>query len=292
MKDFFISYTSVDKAWAEWIAWQLEEAGYQVVIQAWDFRPGGNFVLDMQNAAAQSERTIAVLSPDFLKSLYTQPEWAAAFAQDPNGEKGTLIPVRVRTCKLTGLLNQIVYINLVGLDEKAAAAALLQGIKSERVKPASPPGFPGAGAAPARAFPALPPFPGASRSPASAENTPPAPITAARIRDLERHLREGQQLLKEYEEIVRLSSNPKERTRARKEIKTLQSQLRKHQKELDRLTGKTPSTGSEPAHVVNIHTGGGAYIAGNVQVGGDFVGRDKVDHSIGVGDITGSADTH
>lgn len=47
MKDFFISYTGNDRPWAEWIAWVLEEAGYSVVIQAWDFRPGGNFVLDM-----------------------------------------------------------------------------------------------------------------------------------------------------------------------------------------------------------------------------------------------------
>lgn len=28
MKDFFISYNSADRTWAEWIAWQLEEAGY------------------------------------------------------------------------------------------------------------------------------------------------------------------------------------------------------------------------------------------------------------------------
>jgi integrase len=26
---FFISYTSADRVWAEWIAWQLEEAEYQ-----------------------------------------------------------------------------------------------------------------------------------------------------------------------------------------------------------------------------------------------------------------------
>ena len=48
MKDFFISYTKTDKAWAEWIAWTLEAAGYSTVIQAWDFRPGSNFVLEMQ----------------------------------------------------------------------------------------------------------------------------------------------------------------------------------------------------------------------------------------------------
>src|ERR1700726_1682479 len=61
MKDFFISYTKTDKAWAEWIAWTLEAAGYSTVIQAWDFRPGSNFVLEMQRAANEAKRTIAVL---------------------------------------------------------------------------------------------------------------------------------------------------------------------------------------------------------------------------------------
>jgi len=35
---FFISYNKADKTWAEWIAWILEEAGHNTVIQAWDFR--------------------------------------------------------------------------------------------------------------------------------------------------------------------------------------------------------------------------------------------------------------
>ena len=33
-KDFFISYTKADKAWAEWIAWELENEGYTCVLQA------------------------------------------------------------------------------------------------------------------------------------------------------------------------------------------------------------------------------------------------------------------
>jgi tetratricopeptide (TPR) repeat protein len=70
-KDFFISYTAKDRKWAEWIAWQLEEAGYSVVVQAWDFRPGGNFALDMQKAT-DAERTIAVLSPDYLQKPFPQ----------------------------------------------------------------------------------------------------------------------------------------------------------------------------------------------------------------------------
>lgn len=83
MKDFFISYNRHDKAWAEWIAWTLEEAGYQVAIEAWDFRLGSNFVLYMQAALTQSQTTIAVLSDHFLQAVYVHPEWAVAFARAP-----------------------------------------------------------------------------------------------------------------------------------------------------------------------------------------------------------------
>ncbi len=144
-KDFFISYTSTDRSWAEWIAWQLEQGGFSSVLQAWDFRPGQNFVLNMHNASKGAERTIAVLSPDYLNSNFTQSEWAAAFRQDPKGEKGTLLPVHVRECReqLTGLLGPIIYIDLVGLDESDARKKLLEGVKHQSSKPTTPPAFPG-----------------------------------------------------------------------------------------------------------------------------------------------------
>lgn len=89
-KNFFISYTKSDRQWAEWIAWQLEEESYSTLLQAWDFRPGSNFVLDMQKTV-EAERTIAVLSMDYLGALYTQPEWAAVFAKDPTGLHARLL---------------------------------------------------------------------------------------------------------------------------------------------------------------------------------------------------------
>ena len=141
--DFFISYNSADRSWAEWIAWQLEEEGYVTVLQAWDFRPGSNFVLSMQKAATKAKRTIIVLSPGYLVSQFTQPEWAAAFAQDPLGEKGLLIPIRVRECAPEGMLGTIVYIDLVGLDEVSARDRLLFGIRTARHKPEEEPEFPG-----------------------------------------------------------------------------------------------------------------------------------------------------
>jgi tetratricopeptide (TPR) repeat protein len=161
MNDFFVSYNRADRAWAEWIAWQLEAAGYTVVVQAWDFLAGHNFVLDMQRAASEAQRTIAVLSPDYLASRFTQPEWAAAFAQDPTGEHGLLLPVRVRVCEPKGLLPQIVYVDLVDLDEATARDRLLAGVTRTRAKPSKPPQFPGAKPSPSDARSPAPRYPGA-----------------------------------------------------------------------------------------------------------------------------------
>lgn len=142
MKDFFISYNKADCAWAEWIAWQLEEEGYTTILQVWDFRPGSNFARKMQQATSEAKQTIAVLSPDYLTSEFTQPEWLAAFAQDPSGDRKTLIPIRVRKCELKGLLRQIIYLDIVGLDETAARQILIKGIFAARAKPERPPQFP------------------------------------------------------------------------------------------------------------------------------------------------------
>ena len=62
-----------------------------------------------------------------MKAVYTKPEWAAAFAQDASGRRRKLIPVRVRSTELTGLLTQIVYIDLVGKDEVKARGGVAFG---------------------------------------------------------------------------------------------------------------------------------------------------------------------
>lgn len=156
---FFISYTQADRPVAEWIAWQLEAAGYSVVIQAWHFRPGQDFVQAMDNAAKQADRTLAVLSPAYLQSQFAGAEWRAAFARDPSGERGLLLPVRVADCKPEGLLGQIVYVDLVGAANKdVARQRLLAGVDQAARRPLTepdlPPLVPGAAVPPARPEPA------------------------------------------------------------------------------------------------------------------------------------------
>ena len=64
------------------LRWVLEEAGYTTIVQQWDFRPGHNFAELMDTTIQTSERTIAVLSSEYLKSDFAKSEWLAAFAAD------------------------------------------------------------------------------------------------------------------------------------------------------------------------------------------------------------------
>jgi len=141
--DFFISYTAVDSSWAEWVAWTLEDAGFTTVIQAWDFQAGRNFVQLMDEAATTSKRTIAILSENYLKSVFGKSELYAAFARDPESEGRTLIPVRVDECDVKGLLAQIIYVDLVGVDEVSGKQKLISAVINKRMKPEIKPSFPG-----------------------------------------------------------------------------------------------------------------------------------------------------
>jgi hypothetical protein len=161
-KDFFVSYTSADRAWAAWIAHVLEAAGYTVVFQEWDFRPGSNFVLEMQKALQSCRRMIAVLSPAFLAAKFPQPEWAGSFAGDPEGAKKALVPVMVERCEPDGLLSQVVQICIYDLDEDEAQKRLIEGVSPDRAKPTAAPPFPGR-----KSSPELAPAPFPNRQSAS-----------------------------------------------------------------------------------------------------------------------------
>ncbi len=144
--DFFISYTQVDRPWAEWIAWELEEAGYHVMFQAWDSVPGSNWNSNMQQGISCAVRTVAVLSREYLKSVFGESEWQAAYREDPKGFKRKLLPIRVENCDRPGVLSSVVSIDLFDQPSEIAQSLLLEGIRQMevgRAKPATAPRFPG-----------------------------------------------------------------------------------------------------------------------------------------------------
>ncbi|MET8198036.1 toll/interleukin-1 receptor domain-containing protein [Micromonospora taraxaci] len=188
-KDFFISYTAADEVWASWIAYILEADGFAVTIQEWDFRPGSNFAVEVDKALKQCPRMIAVLSPAYLKAPFPASEWAAVYASDPEGARKALVPIVVQECQPQGLLSQVVQIRIHGLDEAAARKQILEGVRRERNKPATPPPFPGAAASTAAPATAAPyPMASAARSSSPSRlrwQSPAPPISVSWRRDLD-----------------------------------------------------------------------------------------------------------
>jgi len=162
--DFFVSYTAADQEWAEWIAWQLEEADYQVLIQVWDFVPGAHWMSRMIDGVRASRRVLAVLSDDYLHSVYGRKEWQAAFQADPDGVTRKVIPIRIKDCARPNLLDTVVSFDLFGIGAEHARTRLLNSIRAAlegRAKPPTAPVFPGT---------LVPP------SPATQHGTEPAPV--------------------------------------------------------------------------------------------------------------------
>lgn len=142
--DFFISYAIRDLAWAEWVDFRLRRAGYSTIVQFADFRAGHNIVSKMHTALRSAKQVIGILSPRYLESSFAAAEWMAAVREDPLGEKRTLLFVRIEECSLSGLLGNIIYIDLVGLNEQEAENKLLREVRPTLPVRHLAPQFPGA----------------------------------------------------------------------------------------------------------------------------------------------------
>jgi len=149
--DFFISYTRVNQAWAEWISFVLEEAGYKVLVQAWDSTPGRNWPRFIRDGIRDAAAILVVLTPEYLASEGGSAEWEAVWASDLRGDDRRLVPVLIEPSddRDQALLATRTWIDLsdlaVGSDEAEAGRRLIKGVveaRAGRAKPTVPPGFP------------------------------------------------------------------------------------------------------------------------------------------------------
>lgn len=141
MKDFFVSYTGTDINFATWIAEVLESQNYSVVIQAWDFRPGDNFVAKINDSLKECKKLIVVLSDSYLESKWCEAEWTVKLAEQIKLNERRIIPIRIAPVDLKGLLSPIVYIDIVDKAEDDAKNEILAGVMDHN-KRKSKIGFP------------------------------------------------------------------------------------------------------------------------------------------------------
>ncbi|MBC7966656.1 MAG: TIR domain-containing protein, partial [Fuerstia sp.] len=128
MAKIFISYTSVDREWAEWIAWHLQDAQHVVEIQAWHFRDGPPVVKQINAALERAQMTIAVLSPGYLASKWCELEWDAALSLEVRGRGHILLPVQIQDGELPPVLDAKARVVLMNLPTDAARERLLQSV--------------------------------------------------------------------------------------------------------------------------------------------------------------------
>ena len=97
----------------------------------------------MHQATQAAQRVVAVLSPDYLHSDHGEAEWRPHYADDPAGDMGLILPVRVQGCEPQGLLKTRTYVDLVGKNAGDARLALVAAARGVRGKPETEPEYPG-----------------------------------------------------------------------------------------------------------------------------------------------------
>src|SRR3954464_13613531 len=134
-----MSHAGRDTGWAEWLGWQLQQAGYSVELDVWDWAPGEDFVARMATALERADGLLAVCTEAYFSSAFGGAELRAAFAGSATAA-GRVVPVLVEPVTLPPLYAPLIHLALTGLDEAAAAARLRTRLAGGR--PTGPPPFP------------------------------------------------------------------------------------------------------------------------------------------------------
>ncbi|MGC4813451.1 FxSxx-COOH system tetratricopeptide repeat protein, partial [Micromonospora sp. DT228] len=138
----FISYAGPDRAWAEWVAWQLEHAGYAVELDLWDWAAGDNLVMRINQALERADRMVALFSEAYFEhQRFTTDEWTAVMSG--RDRQGKLIPLRLGDVTLPTVLRPLVAPSLAERSAEDAHRVLLNAVRGPQ-RPTSEPGFPGA----------------------------------------------------------------------------------------------------------------------------------------------------
>lgn len=110
--DVFISYSHSNKKWVQgWLLPHLRRAGVKVCIDQDCFEPGAPIITEIERATLVSRKTLLVLTPNYLKSEWTELETILTASQDPAARRRKLLPVMIEKCELTLRLKALSYMD-------------------------------------------------------------------------------------------------------------------------------------------------------------------------------------
>ena len=110
--DVFISYSSKDRPWvANTLLPALEDHGLSVCIDFRDFKAGATSISEVEHAVQSSRKTLLILTPEYLKSSWTEVERSMLLTLDPPNLERRLIPLLKTECNLPLTIRQFTYIS-------------------------------------------------------------------------------------------------------------------------------------------------------------------------------------
>lgn len=131
--DVFISYSHHDRDWVRgYLMPAFKRAGIRVCIDYETFEPGAPSISEMERAVLQSHKTILVITPEYLKSGWTEYENILSQTIDPAARQRRLIPVLLKQCNLPLRIRMLTYIDLTDFGEcEANIERLIQSIRKK-----------------------------------------------------------------------------------------------------------------------------------------------------------------
>lgn len=121
----FISHAGTDRAWAEWVAWQLTDAGCSAFLDVRDITVGENFLTRIERELDAANAVVVLLSADWAASRFAAAEVRAGMPLVVVRLDGTPVPVELREVQFRAA-------DFVGADETEARNRLVQAVLGVR----------------------------------------------------------------------------------------------------------------------------------------------------------------
>jgi hypothetical protein len=116
--DVFISYSSKDRDWVRTeLLPRLEAANLQVCLDFRDFELGAPSLTEIERAVQTSHKTLLILTPTYLASVWAEFESLILQTLDPGSRERRLVPLLKARCDLPLRIRYLTYVDFAGAED-------------------------------------------------------------------------------------------------------------------------------------------------------------------------------
>ena len=126
MEKIFISYSRKDLAFVEKLAFNLQDAGYDVWYDLTDLEGGDRWSVEISKAIKECDAFMIVVSPRSMDSNWVEKEFLYA-----SNQQKRIVPILLEACDLPLWLLDIHYIDVQGKNYETNFPYILEALKEE-----------------------------------------------------------------------------------------------------------------------------------------------------------------